>query len=108
MAFDHAPSGGGGPDRNDRRHAPVRGLVRRVLQALGAAGKHTDLCMECLAVQTAASSLALLLMQQDAVDLDTGEINHDRMQRIMQAVTDIAMAEIEDVVSGRSEEGGQE
>lgn len=99
MPFDHETGGGANP--NDPRHEPIWDLVTIAVEALGAEGKKRNLCMSCLARQSAGTALALFLMQQDAVNLDTGEIDTDEAERLVQHVLDKAMDEIGRTIEGR-------
>lgn len=91
MPFDHDMSrdGGGGDDR----HRPIRHLVQVALEALGEEGGRRKLCLDCLALNIAGGSMALFLLQQEAVDIKTGALNEDLLQRLIQRVMDVAMEE---------------
>ena len=92
MPFDaHVRGGGGG---GDPQHKMIPEIARATMEAVGAAAKMRGLCLECMALQMAGTSMAVFLLQQDAVNMDTREINADLVQRLTQAVMDIAMSEV--------------
>lgn len=98
MPFDHHDHGGGGGD--DPSHAPIEAVAAATLDALGILAKAKGLCLDCMALQMAGSSLALFLLQQGAINHETGDVDPGRLQAIMQAVSDVAMK-----YAGRTVEG---
>lgn len=92
MPFDHEDHGGGGG--GDPRHQMIPEIARATMEAVGAAAKGRGLCLECMALQMAGSSMAVFLLQQDVADMDTHEINVALVQRLIQAITDVAMGEV--------------
>lgn len=98
MPFDHHDHGGGGGD--DPRHAPIETVVAATLDALGNLAKAKGLFLDCTAMQLAGTSLALFLLQQGAINHETGDVDPDKLQSIMQGVMDVAMKH-----AGRTVEG---
>lgn len=98
MPFDHHDHGGGGGD--DPSHAPIEVVVAATLDALGNLAKAKGLCLDCTALQIAGSSLALFLLQQGAINHETGDVDPGRLQAIMQAVSDVAMKHAAQTVEG--------
>lgn len=99
MPFDHHDHGGE-PDHNDPRHQGIEVVVAATLDALGILAKAKGLCLDCMALQMAGSSLALFLLQQGAINHETGDVDPGKLQAIMQAVSDVAMKH-----AGRTVEG---
>ena len=91
---------GGEPDHNDPRHEPIEAVAAATLEALGGLAKAKGLCLDCMALQMAGSSLALFLLQQGAINHETGDVDPDKLQSIMQGVIDVAMKH-----AGRTVEG---
>jgi hypothetical protein len=105
MPFDHDMSRGGGG--GDDRHRPIRHLVQIALEALGGEGRRRKLCLDCLALNMAGGSMALFLLQQEAVDIKTGALNEDLLRRLIQKVMDVAMEEVQAVVAHDRQERGE-
>jgi len=103
MPYDHEHLGGGRPE--DPRHKPIYMVALAGMDALGRVGKAQGLCMDCLALQTAGMALAVLLIQQGAVSLDTGNPEPEKVESLLQAVIDIAMKEAADTARARKERG---
>jgi hypothetical protein len=98
MPYDHEHHGGGGGD--DPRHKGIEEVAAATLDALGILAKSKGLCLDCMALQMSGSSLALFALQQDAIDHKTGKVDPDKLQLVIQAVTDVAMKYAAQTVAG--------
>ncbi len=98
MPYDHEHRGGGGG--NDPRHDGIEQVVTTTLETLGMLTRKHGYCLDCMALQMAGSSLALFAIQQEAISIETGEVNQEKLQVLVQAVMDVAME-----YAGKSVEG---
>jgi L-rhamnose isomerase len=104
MPLDQHNHGGGGG--GDRRHDLIPEIARTTIEAVGISAKKAGICMECLALQLAGASMANFLMQQNAVNMKTRDLDADLIQRLTQAIINVAMDEVGKVLDAHQRREG--